>query len=208
MSLTIRIYSGSCIHSGDINSVNNCGYSHTYVIRDGYVEYNYAPVCRLNRNVSFNLICSCLLRLTNDYNIHCSLFYMSDFFSLRNVQLSINSLDNPPEPKLIGNTSSLFTGNSHDITCSTEYYWPENITFTWTLGEEELPGVTLPTRRHYKEKYWGNYPNNIATYSSRLNHSYNRCEKSRNLSCTVQVSNELHGYHSYSASTNDDMGCK
>ena len=143
--------------------------------------------------------------------VHCCyLMYTCQInFALWNVNRVVPCSDKSPEPQITGNKTVLFTGNTHNITCRTEYYWNENITFTWTLGEEKLPGITLPTKYHYTGRYYRrSYPNNVATYTSRLDYNFNGYEKSRHLSCTVHVHNELDGDDSYSVSTDVDLCCK
>ena len=92
----------------------------------------------------------------------------------------------------------LLSGIPHNIICRTEYFLGENITFIWSLGQEELSGVNLCTTQ---------YPNNTATYSIKLDHNFNHC-KTNHLSCTVHVHNELLGGDSYSVSTDLDLGRK
>ena len=130
------------------------------------------------------------------------------YVALPDGKLSLSCLDNPPNPHIRFYKIPFSNGRPYNTICSTEYYWRQDVTFKWILGEEELPGITLPARRHFRRKTWDDYYNNTATYLSKLDHTFNRCDNSRNISCIVQVRNEVHGNVPYRASTVVDVDCK
>ena len=102
------------------------------------------------------------------------------------------------QPKIHGLDNALTVGQgSHLLTCRVEYYWTEEVTFFWTLNDENLHHIPQKPARH---------PDNSATFSSELSHEFEEKDDHARLICTVSTTGEAPTTSSTVATI--DMKCK